>query len=104
MDVCFDGESAFGEGVARDWLGILAKELFYNSELFAPCPARPMLVHPQAYDKAWMEFAGKICIFASCWLSQVCLIDNDLVQVGSWGCPSSSASPWASTCHTRPWS
>lgn len=65
MDVCFEGETAYGEGVVRDWIGSLASEMFYNSPYFMPCPTNPSVVHPTPLregkdDEKWMEFAGRI--------------------------------------------
>lgn len=47
IDVLFDGESALGEGVVREWLGRLAHEVFRESpSLFVPLESNPALVHP----------------------------------------------------------
>jgi hypothetical protein len=63
MSVNFHGESGYGEGVAREWLGLLAEEMF-TSKYFTQCVNRPGTYHPVATtedaDIHHMEFAGRI--------------------------------------------
>ena len=71
--VKFAGETAYGEGVARDWLTSVCQELFYGSSsfsstttsssssssssrrprrrLFKPCPGDPAVLHPFSADE-----------------------------------------------------
>ena len=61
LDVCFEGETGFGEGVVRDWIGTLSIEFFYKSGYFEAIPRNPSVLHPKVTtDKKWMDFAGRI--------------------------------------------
>ena len=93
MDVCFNGESGYGEGVVREWIGLLATEIFYGTKYFTPCPDNPGIVHPAVCendeDKKWMEFAGRIIglaikvgIHTGVYLSQASLLIMTMRNVG----------------------
>ena len=69
INITYYGETAYGEGVVRDWLCTLSEELFYNSKYFVRCVEDPSVVHPCScttdinYHSKWMEFAGRIIGF-----------------------------------------
>lgn len=66
IDVRFTNEPGFGEGLAREWVGLLCGEMFHGSGYFVPCAADPSVSHPNpelADDpetNVMMEFAGKV--------------------------------------------
>lgn len=64
MDVMFQGESAYGDGVLREWLGCLAHEVFYNSSIFRPLENNPALLHPvkcaTPSERRMFHLAGQI--------------------------------------------
>lgn len=66
VDVRFVGEPGYGEGVVRDWIGELCRDIFFTSGLFVTCPEDGTVIHPNPElldDDAtcmWMEFTGFI--------------------------------------------